>query len=304
MVTSKVSILLMAAAAIALVAVGTAQAQLQHRYNFDLDLTDSVGSADGTATGDVLVAGGNVLVNLLDAARDGRVDLLANGANGININTYSATTIEFWATPNCDNVDACGPNPNDSFSTALGFGSVYEAGEGADAGAGADYILMQTDRGDDFSRGSIAVTDETQGAPWGAETGVTGVEYNDSAEHYYALVIDSSELTYYVDGAPAGTAALANPNAHGLANSLAGVSNDHVWIGSGYAIDQNWAGAMNELRIWNAAASDDYVAASYGAGADQLTDFIEKVAVPEPACLSLAALGLLSLVGLFRRSRG
>src|SRR3990172_1582537 len=112
----RVCYFLTAVAAVGIMTAGPAQAQLQHRYTFsDLDgLTDSVGDADGAALGDVLVAGGQVLVNLLDAARNGRVDLLANGANGININTYSAVTIEFWAPPNCGSTDgSCSPNPND-----------------------------------------------------------------------------------------------------------------------------------------------------------------------------------------------
>ena len=125
---SRVLFFLSAAVAVVLT-VGSAQAQLTHRYNFDTDLSDSVGSADGTQMGDVILAGGQALLNETDVARDGRIDLLANGANGININTYSATTIEFWATPECDPAQAgctvAGANANDGFSTAVSFGTVY-----------------------------------------------------------------------------------------------------------------------------------------------------------------------------------
>src|SRR5262245_14387191 len=107
------------ALAVASLLAGSAPAQLTHRYSFDTDLSDSVGDADGTAMGDAFVLGGQALVNLTDAARNGRIDFLANGASGININTYSAVTIEFWATPNCDNADTCAPNPNNGFHTAL-----------------------------------------------------------------------------------------------------------------------------------------------------------------------------------------
>jgi hypothetical protein len=318
MLTPRGLVFLMALVAVAALAVGPAQADLKHRYTFsDADLlTDSVGDADGVAMGDVLVSGDNVLVNLLGGtgARDGRVDLLANGANGININTYSAVTIEFWATPNCAAVDgSCAPYPNDSFSTALGFGSTYgppdlPAPEVGPTGAGADYIIMQTHRAVDFleSRGAIAVTQEdTLGAPWLAETGGNGPEFNDSAEHHYALVIGEQTLTFYVDGVSMdGPIFLANPNSHGLANSLAGVSNDHVWIGTAYTIDQSWAGAMNELRIWDAAGAAEYVAASFAAGPNQLADFVELVEIPEPATCGLALLGLFSLGVFRRRARG
>ena len=309
---TRVLVFLTAIVAAGTMTVSSAQAQLQHRYTFsDLDgLTDSVGNADGTAVGDVAVAGGYVLVNQLDGdpPRDGRVDLLSNGASGININTYSAVTIEFWAIPNCADPAVCSINPNDNFSTTLGFGSTYgppdlPAPEVGPTGAGADYIIMQTHRAFDFneSRAAIAVTtQETLGAPWLAETGVNGPEHQDQAEHHYAAVIDSTTLTYYVDGVSLGTAPLSTSNSHGNANSLAGVSNDHVWIGSGYTIDQNWSGSMNELRIWNKAASDAYIANSVAAGADQLTQFLEKV--PEPASLVLALVGLCSL-GILRRAR-
>jgi hypothetical protein len=300
----KVRLFVMAVGAACIMTAGSAQAVLKHEYTFsDLDgLTDSVGDADGTATGDVLVNGGYVLVNQLDLARNGRVDLLANGPNGININTYTKTTIEFWAIPNCADVAVCPTNPNDNFSTTLGLGSTYTLDPPGPIGAGADYIIMQTHRAFNFneSRAAIAVTSEaTLSAPWGAETGVNGPEFQDGQEHHYAVVIDATELTYYVDGVSMGTAPLANPNSHGNANSLAGVSNDHVWIGSAYTIDQAWSGAMNELRIWDGAAADEYIANSFAAGADQLTGFIDKV--PEPASLGLAFVCLCSLGGALRR---
>jgi len=316
---SRVLFFFLTASVAAVMAVGSAQAQLAHRYSFD-DLTDSVGNADGTQMGDVLLSGGSAIINQLDVARNGRIDLLSSGANGININTYTATTIEFWATPECDGSAACslaGVNANNGFSTAVALGNVYNnvtpPTDGPN-GAGADLILMQTHRGDNVSRGAIAITNEaTQGAPWGAETGVNGPEFQDGAQHHYALVIDSNSLSFYVDGvvqdangATAGTPtqiALANPNSHGLANFLSGLSNDHVWIGTGYTIDQSWSGSMNELRIYNKAAASSYLANSFAAGPDSVPTFIEKVAIPEPASLSMALLGLLSLVGMCRRSR-
>jgi hypothetical protein len=304
----RVLFFFLTAAIAAVLGVGSAQAQLAHRYSFD-DLTDSVGDADGTQMGDVFLAGGSALVNQLDVARNGRIDLLSSGANGININTYSATTIEFWATPECDGGAACslaGVNANDNFSTAVSFGSVYNntpALPDAGNGAGADYIIMQTHRGGSASRGAISVNNETTpGAPWGAETGVDGPEHNDGGEHHYALVIDSTSLSFYVDGVEQGTTALANPNSHGLANMLSGVSNDHVWIGTGYLIDQSWSGSMNELRIYNQAAASEYIAASYTAGADSLTQFIEKVVIPEPTTLCLALIGLCGFAARRRKS--
>jgi hypothetical protein len=192
----------------------------------------------------------------------------------------------------------------------VGFGSNYNnAVPPADGpnGAGADYIIMQTHRAVDFeeSRGAISVTNqETTGAPWVAETGVNGPEYNDAGVHHYALAISPLSLSWYVDGVSYGTTPLAASNSHGNANTLAGVSNDFAWIGSMYEIDQRWAGIMDELRIWDAAGSAEYVANSFAAGPNQLAEFIEHTDIPEPATCGLALLGLCSLGVFRRRARG
>jgi hypothetical protein len=238
--------------------------------------------------------------------RDGRVDLLSSGANGININTYPSVTVEFWATPECDpgqpGCTPAGAYSNDSFSTAVNFGDVYPAGKAFPAGAGSNYIIMQTHRGDNVSRAAIAITDvNNANGPWTAETGVNGPELEDGHEHQYAMTINSTSLTYYVDGVSMGTAPLANPNSHGLANMLSSVSTAHVWLGSGYAIDQNWAGIMDELRIWNGDASAQYIKNSFAAGPNQLTPFLDNV--PEPTSLTLALLGLCGVRLLRRKAR-
>jgi hypothetical protein len=305
---------LAAFAALGIVISSSARAAgvLTHRYSFTTDLSDSVGSAGGTATGDASVLGGQLYLNELGStgARDGRVDLLANGANGININTYPSATIEFWATPECDPGQAgcsvAGAYPNDGFSTAVAFGSVKAAPALGNfpIGAGSDYVIMQTHRGDNVSRGAIAITDETANVgPWTAEDGVNGPEKQDGNPHQYAIVIDSNSLSWYVDGVSQGTTALSASNSHGLANKLASVSNDHVWLGSGYAIDENWAGIMDELRIWKGAASSDYIHNSFAAGPNQLTTFIDKVTVPEPTSFALAVLGACGFAWIRRKAR-
>ena len=152
-----------AVAAVGLVAISSAEAALNHRYSFS-NLLDSVGDADLTLSGDAVLGTGQLSLNLdgdANTPRDGVANMLANGANGININSYSALTVEFWAT-----ADAV---LNNGFHSAVGFGDVYNNAvppvDGPN-GAGADYIILQTHRGDNFSRGSIAVTNETMGAPW------------------------------------------------------------------------------------------------------------------------------------------
>src|SRR5262245_55699438 len=102
-----------------IIARSACAAGLTHRYNFS-STNDLVGTANLTLSGDALLASGQLALNLdgdPGTPRNGVANMLANGASGININTYSGVTIELFATPDA--------TLDDSFSTVVGFGDVY-----------------------------------------------------------------------------------------------------------------------------------------------------------------------------------
>lgn len=244
-------------------------AALTHRYSFNTDASDSVGGANGTLMGGASVAVGQLA---LSGASDTFVNL---PAPAIAVNTYSALSLEVWATPYAPALN--------SFSTLLGFGQV----DPNNASFAANYVILQTHRGDNVSRAAISIGNLD--APYAAEAGANGAELNDGAEHYYAAVITATDISLYVDGALAQT----SPNSW----SLADVSTEFAQIGAAYPADQKWAGYLNELRIYNNALPLSAIQANYAAGPDGV------VAVPEPATFALAGFGLLGWYMMRRRSR-
>lgn len=266
MKNSKTLVITTAALALALSA-SLANAELTHRYSFNTDASDSVGTADGTLEGGASVGVGQLM---LTGASDTYVTL---PAPVIAVNTYSALTLEVWATPYAPALT--------SFSTLLGFGQV----DPDNSSFAANYVILQTHRGDNVSRAAISI--DNLSAPYSAEYGANGPELNDGAEHYYAAVITPTDISLYVDGA------LTQTSANSW--SLADVSTEFAQIGAAYPADQKWAGYLNELRIYNNALPASAIAANYGAGPDG------AIVVPEPTTFALIGFGLLGLLMLRRR---
>lgn len=259
------------AAALALALSGTfANAALTHRYSFNTDASDSVGTADGTLNGGASVAVGQLTMT---GASDTYVTL---PAPVIAVNTYSALSLEVWATPYAPALT--------SFSTLLGFGQV----DPDNSGFAANYVILQTHRGDNVSRAAISIGNLS--APYAVESGANGPEFNDGAEHYYAAVITPTLISLYVDGT------LAQSSVNNW--SLADVSTEFAQIGAAYPADQKWAGHVNEIRIYNNALPASAVAANFAAGPDGV------IVVPEPTTFALIGFGALGLLMMRRRIRG
>lgn len=277
------------AAMVSMAFAGTAvQAALTHHFEFNeaagsSTTVDSVTGLNATVSGNAAITGtGAARLNLGGSSRDGLISMVtsATDPNGIDIPSYQALTVEFCATPNADaSPPGITPNLNNSFSTAVGFGKI----NGTDPGLFGEYIILQTHRGDNVSRGAISFSDD--GSPWDEESGANGAEINDNKRHHYALTIDpaAGSIAWYVDGSLAASGALSAGN-----SSLSVVSNDLALIGDAYPNDQNWAGRMHDLKIYDNVQSAADIAAD---AAD---------CVPEPSSLALLLAGFGSLL-LFRR---
>lgn len=256
-------------------APGLASAALTHQYSFAADGSDSVGGVNGSVAGEASIAGGVLNLNNTGAARDG---LFSMDAAAVAINTYASTSIEIWATPDSALND--------------GFSALFAAGDNntTDAGLAANYLALQTHRGDDTSKGAISISDD--GDPWTEEDGALGPELNDDAEHHYVLTLDGSTIALYVDGGLTGSNPYPDVNA---ANLISGIGTTYFQLGDNYVNDQRWAGSVNEFRVYDNALPAGAVAANFAAGPDG------QITVPEP---SVALLGGLGVLGLLRRRRG
>ncbi len=230
--------------AMILFSVSPLSADLRHRYSFETNADDSVGVAHAALTNGAVVSAGQV-------ACDGSDDFVDLPAATIAINTYSALTLEMWSTQ---------PETNQGFSMTACFGDTW-----AGNGTGQDYLMISTTRGNDVSRGAIANTPDDD-APWNDEVGVDGPELNDGLEHHYALTVDATSITYYIDGVQQG-AALLNTTA------ISGLSNTYAHLAKGlYTGDGTVNCTINEFRIYDAALSDTEIQNHYQWGPDSITE--------------------------------
>jgi hypothetical protein len=248
-----------------------ASASLLHRYSFnDGTANDSIGTANGMLMNGATIVGGELVLGGGAAATGAYVSL---PASAIGINAYPGLTFELWSTQ---------PTVNQGFSMTAVFGGTW-----ADNGTGKSYVDIATTRGDDVSRGAIAITPDSD-APWGDEIGANGPEKNDATKHLYSLTVSSTQLAFYIDGVqvgatmPLGTA------------SLSGLSTEFGYLGKGvYSGDATFNGTIDEFRMYDNALSASQIAANFAYGPN---------VIPEPSTFALFALGIVSLVFLRRRA--
>lgn len=253
-------------ALIAIALASSAPAALVHQYNFeDGSLNDSVGAADGTGFGSYGVSGGQLTFDT-----DGEyVDM---GGPTIAINTFTALTIEVWATPSYLNT---------GYHAILGFGETNVT-------VASDYLRLMTNRGDSSSSADISLSDDSD--PWTEEDSAYGAEDTD-VPHHYVLTLSVTTIALYIDGVLSNSTALSVFNANG-GNPFAGLSNTQAYIGkTGYVGDPTWFGSIDQINIHDSAFDGTEVLASFTAG---------PVVIPES---SVALLGVLGGLGLLRRRR-
>lgn len=238
-----------------IVAVGLSPAALAqedaliHSYTFeDGTAVDVVGDAAGSLQGAAAIEEG---VLVLDAAGA----YAEFPGNTIDIGSYEGATMTVWF------------QPMEGLNTGFNMLAVFGA-TNPDNSLGINYWSMTPTRGDDVSRAAISVGEDTE--PWLAETSVDGTEIDDGAPHFMASTLNSSEITFYIDGALVGTANIEPPNV------LAGVSNNVVYLGrSVYTNDPTWLGTIDEFNIYDEVLTADEIASLYEGGPAQ------RVAVEE-----------------------
>jgi hypothetical protein len=221
---------------------------LVHRYSFnDGTANDSVGRANGKLVGGVTIADGSAQFS---GAPGQRIELLANGAGGININSFKAVTFEAWYTA----------DKAQKWQRLFDFGSSKDL-EAADSTGGycVNYIVTAP-----YSKAGNSVATLSNVDPsWTKEVAAKANAAPLNQQVHMAVVVDGSTITLFINGAQASQAPLDD-------RTLAKLSNQYALLGhSLYGANPSLAGSINEFRIYSGAATAVEIAASFRAGANR-----------------------------------
>jgi hypothetical protein len=216
---------------------------LVHRYSFNgsgMTVTDSVGTAHGTAISCSLSAGG---ITMAGGTSDQYVDL----PDGI-LASLTDATFEAWVTW----------SGTGYWQRIFDFGS--SSGGVGQQGMGITYLFLT-------ARTSSSMTARVAYSLSG-ETGETfvnapGALPSLTMTHVAVVVNDTANtLSLYVNGAVSGSPAAFS----GQLSSIQGVND---WLGrSQYSTDEEFSGTIHEFRIYGVARSASELQASYTAGPD------------------------------------
>jgi len=209
-----------------------------HSYTFEDGTTnDSVGGADGVLVGGAEVIDGAMVTTAQDQWMEMPGDVIAMG-------TYPEVTIEAWYTPTA--------GANTGWSMLAYFGdNVNDMGN--------DGFFITSARGDDKSRAAISCGNTS--APYSAESGADGPEYDDGLLHHMVSTLNATDITLYIDGVLMASTPLS------ATNSISCISPNFAYLAKGgYGGDPEWIGAIEEFNIYDKAMSAAEVAVSYAAG--------------------------------------
>jgi len=209
-----------------------------HSYTFeDGTANDSVGGADGVLVGGAEVIDGAMVTFAQDQWMEMPGDVIAMG-------TYPEVTIEAWYTPTA--------GANTGWSMLAYFGdNVNDMGN--------DGFFITSARGDDKSRAAISCGNTS--APYSAESGADGPEYDDGLLHHMVSTINATDITLYIDGVLMASTPLSETN------SISCISPNLAYLAKGgYGGDPEWIGAIEEFNIYDVALTEAQVAANYAAG--------------------------------------
>lgn len=215
-----------------------AEENLKHQWTFDDGtVNDSKGTLHGTLEG-----GATVSNKALNTTTGGYVTL--NGAE-LAINAYNELSMEVWFTSS--------PSANNSYHMLYYFGDTNANG------GGENYTCITPARGNNVSRAMLSTG--TGGS--GAENGVNGPEYDDGVLHHMVCTINSTTITFFIDGVNMGSAELSGTN------SLAGIGTQFAYFAKGgYRADPTWKGKIHKISMYDVALTDDNVRYLFEEGAE------------------------------------
>lgn len=215
-------------------------AGLAHRYTFKgtgSKLTDSKGTADGTAVGVTLADNGNLELGTGDQYGD-----LPNGL----ISKQTNATIEAWVTWEGGAV----------WQRIVDLGDDTSMVEN-NRSTGRSYVFLAPRGNGNFVRGVF----RKAGSPEVIIDAMPSLTAGDPSQVALVLDDDNDTMTLYVNGAAAGNMPLTD--------HLSDINDINNWLGrSQFATDPNFVGSMQEFRVYNVALSAAQLALSYSKGAD------------------------------------
>lgn len=235
--TSLVKTLTFGLMALAASLAASAASPLVHRYSFnDGTVNDSVGKAHGKTMGGVTIADGQAH---FDGKAGSRIELPPSGADGINLNSYQAVTLEAWYT----------------IESEEGWQRIFDFGA-TSGGQGSKY-LFYTPHATFFNDSRAVITNKDRSG----EAVVSASIVPSNKETHVAIVIDDKTMTLYVDGVQAAPPQTLD------GQTLAQVATEFALLGASlYGADPAFHGSLNEFRIYNVAATAAQITASFKAG--------------------------------------
>jgi hypothetical protein len=231
--------------AVSLMALDTASAaSLKHRYSFNGGkVEDSVGKAHGTLVGGATVSDGQAR---LTGEKGQRIELLASGADGININAYKAITFEAWYTAEKLEKQKTWQRVFDFGATTGGAGGycVHYVAVAHPEGSCAELSNAESNYPDQITAGGPL-------APAGQEV-------------HIAVVVKDDTIYLYTNGVETAKAGLEGRTIAKLSNSLA------LLGGSLWDSNPSLHGSINEFRIYDDGLTAEQIAASFKAGPEKV----------------------------------
>jgi hypothetical protein len=212
---------------------------LIHSWTFnDGTSKDYIGKSEG-----ILKGGAKILNGALNTTAAN--SWMEMPASKIAINELNEVTIEAWFKPLA--------NENTNFHMLAYFGNTQNS-------IGVNYFFMTPARLDDVSRAAISCDDTS--TPWSAETGVNGPEIDDGQLHHMVATLNTTEISFYIDGELKGNTLLASNNSikklHPIFAYLAK---------SGYNDDATWKGEIFEFNIFNKVLTSADILSRFNNGA-------------------------------------
>jgi hypothetical protein len=231
---------------------------LIHRYSFDgsgTNVVDSIGFAHGTVINTML--GGSGQLALAGQSSDQYVDL----PDGL-ISALTSVTIEIWATW----------QGGAAKQRVFDFG-MNSAGVGSNSGTGTSYFYLtpfNSNGTDDVMGVVMNFTPEANDA---TEYQIQAPPLSAGTQHHIVVTFrdpgasSNKTLRLYLDRQLLGESSIP-ANGAGSDNRLRTIDDKNVWIGRANFDRPDFAGAIDELRIWSRDLTQAEVEYTYDAGPD------------------------------------